>query len=472
MNWKQPQNHLTQKNKELIAKWILLLTLLFPVLSAQPMSSSAPFQLANVPSSGNDGLIWQSKIMISNPWAAGAVGTTILLISLFAPMLTTADDWPHWRGPQRNGISAEKGWSSNWPKDGPAIVWKASVGLGFSSVSIANGRAVTMGNADGQDTVFCLDAKSGKEIWKHSYPAELGDKFFEGGTTGTPTVDGGRAFTLSRWGDIFCFEADSGKIVWNRNLAKETGARVPAWGFGGSPAVHENMLLLNVGEAGMALDKATGKTIWQSAQKDAGYSTPLPVRENGKWVVLLGSEKSYLGVALQSGKERWRMKWLTEYGVNASDPIPDGDRVFISSGYGKGAVLLKITEQAEPEVIWKSKVLKTQLNTSVLLDDYLYGLDGDAGDDAPLKCVEYATGIEKWAYPHMGTGGLIAADGKLIVTGSRGELFIFAASSAEPKALARAQVMGGKCWTAPVLANGLIYCRNSRGDIACVDVHK
>jgi len=391
---------------------------------------------------------------------------------ILTPSLTSANDWPHWRGPDQNGISDEKGWTSDWPTEGPKIVWKASVGLGFSSVSVAHGRAVTMGNANETDTVFCLDAKTGKEIWKHAYPAELGDKYFEGGTTGTPTIDGDRVFTLSRWGDVFCFDAASGKVVWNRNLAKDASARAPTWGFGGSPTVHENMLLLNVGETGMALDKATGKTIWQSATKDAGYSTPLPVRENGKWAALLGSEKSYVAVDLQTGKELWGMKWLTQYGVNASDPIPEGDRVFISTGYGKGAALLKITDQPEPEVIWKSKVLATQLNSAVLVDGFLYGLDGNAGDDAALKCVDYGTGTEKWNYPNVGTGGVIVADGKLIVTSSKGELLVFACNSTEAKVLARAQVMGGKCWTAPVLANGFVYCRNSRGDIVCVDVHK
>jgi outer membrane protein assembly factor BamB len=346
------------------------------------------------------------------------------------------------------------------------------VGFGFSSISVADGRAFTAGHADEQDSVFCLDAKSGKVLWKQSYPAELGDKYFEGGTTGTPTVDGDHVFTLSRWGDVFCFQAATGKIVWNRNLPKETGIRVPGWGYGGSPAIHQNILLLNVGEAGMALDKNTGKTLWQSADKDAGYSTPLPCQENGKWVVLLGSEKSYLAVDLATGKEKWRMKWLTQYGVNAPDPIPDGARVFISTGYGKGAMLFKPSEQAEPEVLWKSKVLGTQLNTAVLVDGYLYGLDGDGGNAAPLKCIEYATGKEKWMYPLVGTGGLIVADGKLIVLGSKGELMVFAATPVEPKVLARAQVLGGKCWTAPVLANGFIYCRNSRGDVVCVDVRK
>jgi outer membrane protein assembly factor BamB len=117
-------------------------------------------------------------------------------------------------------------------------------------------------------------------------------------------------------------------------------------------------------------------------------------------------------------------------------------------------------------------VLATQLNSSVLVDGFLYGLSGDGGDDAPLKCVEYATGTEKWSYPQIGTGGIIAADGKLIVTGSKGELLVFAANPAETKILARAQILGGKCWTAPVLANGFIYCRNSRGNIVCLDVHK
>lgn len=410
--------------------------------------------------------------MASNRFLAAAVKATAVMVSLYLPTAVTADDWAHWRGPGRNGISAEKGWNSNWPKDGPPILWKAVVGQGYSSVSVAKGRAYTAGNANGQDTVFCLDAKSGKEIWKHSYPSELGDKFFDGGTTGTPTVEGDRVFTLSRWGDVFCFEAGTGKIVWSRNVAKDTGARVPSWGFGGSPTLHENMLLLNVGEAGMALEKATGKTIWQSSTKDAGYSTPLPVREKEEWLVLLGSEKSYLAVNLRTGKERWRMKWLTEYGVNAADPIPNSSQVFICSGYGKGAALLKITDQAEPEVVWKSKVLLTQMNTAVLVDGHLYGLSGDAGDTAPLKCVEFATGVEKWRHPQVGTGGLIAADGKLIVTGSKGDLFVFAADPTGPKLLARAPVLNAKCWTAPVLANGLIYCRSAKGDVVCVNVQK
>ena len=397
---------------------------------------------------------------------------TFLFCLAFASMTSGlfAVDWPHWRGPDRNGTSQETGWRARWPGE-PAIAWRANVGLGFSSMVISQGRACTVGHADGRDTIFCFDAASGKERWKQSYPAELGDKYYEGGTTGTPTFDNDRVYWLSRWGDLFCLAAADGKILWSKNVATETGTKIPSWGFTGAPLVHENLLVLNVGEAGMGVDKSSGKILWRSANQDAGYSTPLPVKRGAQSLALLGSEKNYLAVEIASGKEVWRHRWLTQYGVNAADPVVEDQRVFISSGYGKGAALLEIGDGG-PREIWKSKVLRTQLNPAVLVDGHLYGVDGDTTQNASLKCVEFATGTEKWAHPGFGSGGVIVANGQLIALSAAGELLVAPASPTGFQPTARAQVLGPKCWTAPVLANGIIYCRNSRGDIAAVDVRE
>jgi outer membrane protein assembly factor BamB len=381
------------------------------------------------------------------------------------------EDWPQWRGPQRNGISAETGWLDVWPKEGPLIAWKAKVGLGFSSFVVAQGRLFTMGHAAGQDTVWAFDAATGKVLWKHSYAAELGDKYFDGGTTGTPTVAGDHLFVLSRWGDTFCFEAATGKIVWSKNVQQETSAPIPDWGFTGAPLVHENLLVLNVGESGLALDKTTGAIVWQSADKNAGYSTPLPVQRGGQWLALIGNGTSYVAVQLRDGKEAWRVRWVTQYGVNAADPILHGDRLFISTGYGKGSALFQLGA-GEPQELWKTKRLRTQMNPAVLHQGHLYGTDGDTTEKASLKCLEFDSGAEKWTQPGFGSGASMIADGKIIALSGVGELIVAPATASGFKPTARAQVLGGTCWTAPVLANGLVFCRNSRGDVAAVNVRK
>ena len=381
---------------------------------------------------------------------------------------TFAADWPNFRGPTYNGISAETGWKADWPSE-PPVAWKATVGLGFSSIVVANGRVATAGHADGKDTLFCFDAATGKELWKHSYPAELGDKFYEGGTTGTPTFERDRLYWLSRWGDLIAFEAASGKVVWQKNIQSETGAPNPTWGYTGAPLVQGDLLVLNIGDAGAAVEKATGKLVWKSAAKDCGYSTPLPLKRGGKDLAVMANSDSYVAVDVKTGAEAWRQRWLTQYNVNAANPVFGGEQMFLSTGYGKGGALFKLGTGA-PEQAWKTKALRTQMNAAVLHEGHLYGVDGDTTEKATLKCLDFATGKEVWAEPGFGSGGVIVADGKLIALSAIGELLIAPATPTGFKPTTRTQVLGPKCWTAPVLANGLIYCRNSRGEIAVIDV--
>jgi len=390
---------------------------------------------------------------------------------LLTVLLLTAGDWPHWRGPQHNGISSESGWLDTWPAEGPAVAWKGDVGIGFSSVAVADGRAYTIGNADNVDTVYCLDAAKGNLIWRHSYDSDLEAKFFEGGPTSTPTVDANRVYTLGRWGDVFCFDAATGKIVWSVNLEKRDGYPPPGWGFGGSPFVFENLVVLNVGDAGVALDKSTGKVVWKSAATESGYSTPLPLRRGEETLLLLGSAKSYLAVNARTGQEAWRVKWITTYGVNAADPIVHGDQVFISSGYQKGCALLRLGT-GDPEIVYQSRILRCQMNPPVLVAGHLYAVDGDTTEKTSLKCIEFASGAEKWSHPLKGSGALTVADGRLLVLSGAGELMVAPVSPEGFKPTSTATVIKGKCWTVPVLANGRIYCRSADGTLVCLDVRK
>lgn len=408
--------------------------------------------------------------MIARPFIA-QIRTPLLLGALLGAITwdAAAEDWPRWRGPNLNGISAEKGWQTAWPAGGPKQLWRASVGTGFASLAVSNGRVYTMGNDAGQDTVHCLDASTGKPIWTHSYPCPVESNNYEGGPNATPTVDGDRVYTLSKRAQLFCLDAASGKVVWSKNLMEQLGVTKPQWGFAGSPLVQGNLVILNVGTAGTAVDKATGKVVWSNGKGAAGYATPVPFTQGNRTGVAIFGAKALLAVDPATGRGLWSYPWETSYDVNSADPIVSGDLFFISSGYNRGCALVR-AQGASAANVWENKNMKHHFNPGVLIGGFIYGIDGQSGNGATLNCLDLKTGEIKWSQRGIGSGSLIAADGKLIVLGNQGELIVAEASPTAFKAIARAQVLGGKCWTAPVLANGRIYCRNARGDLVCLDV--
>ena len=383
---------------------------------------------------------------------------------------TQAEDWYRWRGPDLNGISKETGWqATNWPAEGPKRLWKASVGMGFSSMAVSKGRLFTAGNdGDQTDTVYCLDAATGTNIWKFSYPCPLGAKFYEGGTSATPTVDDDRVYMFSKQGDIYCLQANNGQTIWSRNVHTQLHKEIPTWGFAGSPLIEGDLVVLNAGLAGVAYNKKSGGIVWHSALGVSGYATPVPFEYGTNRYLAIFASKT-IQFMETSGKPVWSFPYETEYDVNAADPIIVGKEVFLSAGYGHGAMMLNISEKW-PYVEWENKEFRNHINSSVAWQGNIYGVDDISNSKYVLKCIAWKDGKEQWSDPTFGKGALMMADGKIIGLSDKGELRIIEPSPKECKVVSRAQVIGGKCWTTPVLSNGRIYCRNSKGDLVCVDV--
>lgn len=372
-------------------------------------------------------------------------------------------DWPNWRGPHRDGISRESGWNAQWPADGPPVRWEKSVGAGQSTVAVAAGRLYVLGNRDGKDTVYCLDPASGDELWTFSYDADIFDKQHEGGPSATPLVDDGRLYTLSKHGELYCFDAANGNVLWQRQLTATLGVEVPTWGFSGSPVVEGRRLILDAGVIA-AFDKASGELLWQTENYGPAYSTPQPFDHGGKRLLACFPEHGLVIVSLEDGRELAKTRWQTSYGVNAATPIVHGDRIYISSGYNTGGAVYVFTGD-ELRELWRNKVMSNHFATSILHEGHLYGYD-----DSRLKCVEFATGKERWVEPSTGKATLTMAGDTLIVLSERGELMTAKPSPAGFEPISRAQVLGGRCWVVPVFSHGLLYCRNNAGELVCLEL--
>ena len=383
---------------------------------------------------------------------------------LLAPLCASeASDWSRWRGPDGTGISAEKDWKPQALAAGPKIKWKTNVGVGHSSVSVAGKRLYTMGSQGGSDVVHCLDAETGKEVWRHSYPCPPGN--YEG-PRATPVLDGDLVYTLSREGQALCLEAATGKVKWQKNLVRDYGAANISWGMAGSPLVFNNTVIYNARAHGLALDKATGEKVWESGGGQCGYAAPVRFTHNGKECVALSGFKDVFVVDAQSGEKLYSHPWVTQYDVNAADPVYFDGKLFVTSGYSHGCVLLDISGK-QAKVLWESREMSGHFASPIYLDGHLYGVDGNTGT-GQLRCLDARTGNVKWTQ-RGGFENLMMAAGRIIAIDKKGVLTVLETSGKET---AKATVLNGKTknWTAPVLANGFIYCRNSDGDLVVVDV--
>ncbi|MBN1442023.1 MAG: PQQ-binding-like beta-propeller repeat protein [Planctomycetes bacterium] len=407
--------------------------------------------------------------------AAIAALCMVSLLQLEAAEPATAEaEWPQWHGPDRDLISEESGWTVDWPASGPKELWRVKVGIGFSSCSIAGGRVYTMGNMpeEGQETdiVWCLDAATGKEIWRHAYPCRTGSYK---GPRMTPTVDGDVVYTLSREGQLYCLGAADGKVKWFVDVAKEHGVKQTRfkWGFACSPLVLGERLILDLGKT-LALEKTTGKLIWSSGDDEAGYSSPTTSRIGGETYINSFNATGLVLVNAKDGKELARHPWgsRSSYFINAASPIFHEGKIFISSGYRTGCALLEASPSGL-KLVYKNTDMSNHCNSCVLYKGHLYGFDGQQGSRGSLTCMEFATGEVKWEEKGLNIGSLMIAGGRIVAMLDKGELLVAQATTDGYKELARASVLSGQCWTVPVLVGGRVYCRsNAEGELVCLDV--
>ncbi len=405
---------------------------------------------------------------ISRMASALGLWRPVLLVAAACPILsTTASDWPAWRGPTRNGISKEAGLNLSWAAEGPKVLWKGSIGKGFSSVTVAKGRAYSLGNLEEVDTVYCLDAETGKEIWKHSYPSALDPKAFEGGPLSTPVIDEDRLYTLGKFGQFFCLDAASGAVKWTNRFAPPTLTKADYhvwWGFAGSCVVAGDRLILPVGTVGMAVDKLTGKELWNNGPGHSGYSTPVLFSWDSQPCFAFISGHQVVAAQVSNGEICWTLPWKTTWDQNASDVIVSDGKMFVSTGHGVGCALFDFTS-GKPVQVWRNKDMRTFLSSCVFWKGFLYGFD-----DRQLNCLDWNTGGVKWSAPDLGLGSLILADGKIIALTEKGTLLVAEATSEAYRPLAEAQILGGRCWSAPSLSDGRLYVRNAAGDLVCLDL--
>lgn len=384
---------------------------------------------------------------------------------LLATMVLRADDWPNWRGPRHDGISRETGLLTSWPKDGPKIAWKLNLTGGYSSVAVADGRLFTQSKVKNEETVLCLDARTGKQLWEFRYPCDYEihkkhlDQRFKSGPRCTPTVDGDRFYTIGTAGDLFCLEAKTGKKIWHLDLLKMAERPIPDYGYSNSPfIVGERLFVHPGGPKGCslaALDKRDGRVLWKALDDKIGWATPMQYDHKGETQLVYFTASGPVAVSPADGKLLWRHEWKTDFDLNVAAPIYSEGRLFISSNYGRGGALLRLKDQGNPEVIWANQSMTNHFSCSVLLDGHLYGFS-----NARLRCVEFATGKVKWDKDGLGRGSVLIADGHVIALGEQGTLVLAEASPKKYAEKARWQALTGRCWSVPVLANGLLYVRH------------
>jgi outer membrane protein assembly factor BamB len=392
-----------------------------------------------------------------------------VLMVLVSAGTAAESEWPSWQGPNYDGKSPDTGLLKQWPDKGPKLLWKAGgIGVGFSSVAVAEGKVFVTGDEDGKLKLFAFDSE-GKRLWD----ATLGEgRGGPDGSRGSPVIDGGNLYLLGGNGRIGCYDAKDGQKKWTRE-AKEFGGKPGGWGYAESVLINKNMAIFKPGgkHCIVALDKTNGETIWQSTGFDAGpeYGSCIPVTFQGQEMIVTGTSRGIFAVDAADGKLLWSNDWSAHNTANCPTPVYSDGYIFWANGYGKGGICLKLAKKdgkITADVAWKTHDMVCHHGGYVIHDGYIYG-----NHDSGWNCLDLKTGKKQWSEKAVGKGSLCFADGMFYLFSENGGQAGLADCS--PKGLelkGKVKVKGnGPSWAHPVVIGGRLYLRYDT-NLYCFDV--
>lgn len=424
-----------------------------------------------------------------------------LLIFHFSPL--RAADWPQWLGEERDSIWRETGIVEAFPEEGLKTKWRKPIAGGYAGPAVADGRVfvadyvVQAGDPtpspsvrnelQGTERVKCFDAKTGELLWQHEYdcPYQIS---YPAGPRATPTVNGGRVYTLGAMGNLFCLDAKTGAVVWSRDFQKDFGADVPIWGFCGHPLIADEKLFCLVGGEGVAVafNKETGKEIWRNLRsKGPGYAPPTMIEAAGLIQLLIWHETALCALNPTDGSQYWCVPLEPDYGMSIATPRKENEYLFVGGIVNKSMLLELGQDDPSAEVVWRGRSdigIAPVNSTPIISDGYIYGID----HQGELRCVEVATGWQVWSnYDLMpgkqrtnsGTAFLVKQGNRYFIMPETGELVIANLSPAGYEEISRAKILEptgdsfGRpvVWSHPAFANRCIYARNDK-ELVCVSL--
>ncbi len=412
----------------------------------------------------------------------------VLAIASLATLAAVADDWPQWRGPNRDGVWRERGLIRQFPSARLPHEWEAEIGSGFSGPTVADGRVYVMDRLTSPsqvERVHCFDAATGQPAWNYQYDCVYVDVGYEAGPRASVTVAGGRAFALGTMGHLHVFEAASGQVLWQSDLKKRFEIRMPMWGIAAAPLVYEDLLILHIGGAAgacvVALNKATGDEVWRALDDRASYSAPIVITQAGRPVLVCWTGDGVVGMNPLTGQVYWRSPMPpSRMVIGVVTPVTDRNLLFVTSFYDGSKMLRLDSKSLAATELWRKRgpseteteALHSIIATPLLLGDSLYGVDSYG----ELRCLDAQTGERiwedrratpraRWSNIHMVRNG---AD--IWMFNERGELIIARLSRKGYTEISRAQLIAptkgqlnrrdGVCWAHPAYANRHVFARN------------